>query len=84
MSPAGPSTADLAAISRKIRARLVEMSHVAETPHLGSSLSCVDMFVAGYWGALRVDPNNPLDPKDRKSTRLNSSHSSVSRMPSSA
>jgi transketolase len=66
MSHAGPSAADLAAISRKIRARLVEMSHVAETPHLGSSLSCVDMLVAAYWGALRVDPNNPLDPnRDR-------------------
>jgi len=40
--------ADLAAISRRIRARLVEMSHVAETPHLGSSLSCVDMLVAAW------------------------------------
>lgn len=60
------TTADLAAISRRIRARLVEMSHVAETPHLGSSLSCVDMLVAAYWGALRVDPANPLDPnRDR-------------------
>jgi transketolase len=58
--------ADLAAISRRIRARLVEMSHVAETPHLGSSLSCVDMLVAAYWGTLRVDPNHPLDPnRDR-------------------
>jgi transketolase len=57
---------DLAAISRRIRARLVQMSHVAETPHLGSSLSCVDMLVAAYWGALRIDPANPLDPnRDR-------------------
>ena len=32
-------------------------------------------FEARYWGQ---------DKKDRKSTRLNSSHSSVSRMPSSA
>ena len=60
------NTADLAAISRRIRARLVEMSHVAETPHLGSSLSCVDMLVAAYWGFLRIDPTHPLDPnRDR-------------------
>lgn len=60
------TTADLAAISRRIRARLVEMSHVAETPHLGSSLSCVDMLVAAYWGFLRIDATKPLDPnRDR-------------------
>lgn len=65
MNPA-VNTADLAAISRRIRARLVEMSHVAETPHLGSSLSCVDMLVAAYWGFLRIDPSHPLDPnRDR-------------------
>jgi transketolase len=65
MNPA-VTTADLAAISRRIRARLVEMSHVAETPHLGSSLSCVDMLVAAYWGFLRIDPTHPLDPnRDR-------------------
>ena len=66
MSQAGPSTAVLAAISRRIRARVVEMSHIAETPHLGSSLSCVDMLVAAYWGALRIDPSQPLAPaRDR-------------------
>jgi len=65
MNPA-VNTADLAAISRRIRARLVEMSHVAETPHLGSSLSCVDMLVAAYWGFLRIAPSHPLDPnRDR-------------------
>ena len=63
---AAANIADLAAISRRIRARLVEMSHVSETPHLGSSLSCVDMLVAAYWGLLRIDPGNPLDPnRDR-------------------
>jgi transketolase len=42
------------------------MSHVAKTPHLGSSLSCVDILVAAYWGALRIDPAEPLDPgRDR-------------------
>jgi transketolase len=47
--------------ARKIRGQLVKMSHVAKTPHLGSSLSCVDILVAAYWGALRIDPQQPLD-----------------------
>jgi len=59
-------TAELAAIASRIRARVVEMSHAAETPHLGSSLSCVDMLVAAYWGAVAIDPRCPLDPgRDR-------------------
>ena len=60
------SVAELAAIAARIRARVVEMSHEAETPHLGSSLSCVDLLVATYWGPLRIDPVHPLDPnRDR-------------------
>jgi transketolase len=64
-----PATADLDALrslARKIRGRVVRMSHVARTPHLGSSLSCVDILVAAYWGALRIDPAVPFDPgRDR-------------------
>ena len=70
------STPDLAAIAARIRARVVEMSHVAETPHLGSSLSCVDMLVAAYWTALRVDPKNPLDP-DRDRFILSKGHAAT-------
>jgi len=67
---------DLAAIAARIRARVVEMSHVAETPHLGSSLSCVDMLVAAYWGALRIDPKKPLDP-DRDRFILSKGHAAT-------
>lgn len=69
--PILPSTtaapaADLAAIARRIRFKLVEMSHAAGTPHLGSALSCVDILVAAYWTALRIDPGQPADPgRDR-------------------
>jgi transketolase len=53
-------------IARKIRTRVVEMSHRAGTPHLGSALSCIDILVAAYWGALRIDPRRPDDPgRDR-------------------
>lgn len=50
---------DLEEISRQIRGQLVEMSHAAGTPHLGSSLSCVDILVAAYWKVLSIDPKNP-------------------------
>lgn len=54
-------SSDLAAVARQIRGRVVSMSHAARTPHLGSALSCVDILVAIYWGALRVDPKNPQE-----------------------
>ena len=54
------------AIAREIRGQVVQMSHAKKTPHLGSSLSCVDIVVAAYWGLLRIDPQNPWDPgRDR-------------------
>ena len=42
-------------------------------------------FITNFWKMLANEPNTlERKWKDRKSTRLNSSHSSVSRMPSSA
>lgn len=55
--------AELSSISRRIRGKLVEMSHRAGTPHLGSSLSCVEILVAVYWGTLKIDAAKPLDPE---------------------
>src|SRR2546423_373379 len=55
------STSELSTISREIRGRLVQMSHDAGTPHLGSALSCVDILVAAYWNILRIDPKTPGD-----------------------
>jgi len=70
------AVADLAAIAARIRARVVEMSHVAGTPHLGSSLSCIDLLVATYWGPLRIDPQHPLDP-DRDRFILSKGHAAT-------
>lgn len=57
---------DLGPIARWIRQRVIELSHIAETPHLGSSLSCVDILTALYWSVLRADPRCPADPlRDR-------------------
>ena len=63
------SAADLTAlpgIAAQLRGMIIDMSHAAGTPHLGSSLSCVDISTAAYWDALRIDPARPDDPgRDR-------------------
>jgi transketolase len=42
------------------------MTGEAQTPHLGSSLSCVDILVAAYWMVLKIDAKKPGDPlRDR-------------------
>jgi len=57
---------ELEALARSIRGKVVELSHKAGTPHLGSALSCVDILVAAYSGALAIDPKTPDDPnRDR-------------------
>jgi len=53
-------------IAREIRFKLIEMSHKAQTGHLGGALSCVDILVCAYWHALNIDPKKPNDPdRDR-------------------
>ncbi len=47
---------------RTIRGAVVKMSHRSRSPHLGSCLSCIDILVAAYWSALRIDPAKPADP----------------------
>lgn len=44
-----------------IRTRIIETSHNSGIPHLGSCLSCVDILVALYFSALRIDPSKPCD-----------------------
>ncbi len=60
------SIADLELIARQLRFKVIEMSHAAGTPHLGSALSCLDILVAAYWNIVRVDAKNSTDPaRDR-------------------
>jgi transketolase len=57
---------ELTRIAREVRYEIVQMSHRAKAPHLGSSLSCVDILVAAYFAVLRIDPAWPDDPtRDR-------------------
>jgi len=58
--------ASLEFVSRRVRHRLIRMSHDAQSAHLGGALSCVDLLVALYWEVLKIDPNHPKDPdRDR-------------------
>jgi transketolase len=66
-------TDELKKIARTIRARIIENSHKTNTPHLGSCLSCVDILVAAYFSALRIDPAQPSDP-DRDRFILSKGH----------
>ncbi len=52
--------------ARRLRSSVIELSHRAETPHLGSSLSCIDILATLYSGVLRITPETSADPnRDR-------------------
>lgn len=52
---------ELKRIASEIRYQIVEMSKIGKAPHLGSSLSCVDILVAAYYTFLNIDPQKPQD-----------------------
>lgn len=56
-----------------LRAQIIENSGRTHTPHLGSCLSCVDILVAAYFGALDIDPSKPHSP-DRNRFILSKGH----------
>ncbi|KPK42268.1 MAG: transketolase [Omnitrophica WOR_2 bacterium SM23_29] len=45
-------------IAQEARKLIIEVACRAKTPHIGSSLSCVDLLVALYFYELKVDPKN--------------------------
>jgi len=64
MPSSTPDINELKKIAARIRGKLVELSHAAETPHLGGSLSCVDILVALLWGGhLDLDPKSAASPQ---------------------
>jgi transketolase len=68
---------ELEGISREIRGELVELSHRADAMHLGSSLSCVDILVALYFGKiLHIDPKDPASAS-RDRMILSKGHASM-------
>ena len=69
----GASISELEGVARTLRYQVVQMSHNAGAPHLGSSLSCMDILVAAYWRILNIDPANPGSP-DRDRFILSKGH----------
>lgn len=63
-------------IASVIRQGVIALSHSAGTPHLGSSLSCIDILTALYWSILRVDPRQPDQP-DRDRFILSKGHAAL-------
>jgi len=60
------SLPELKSLAAELRGQVIKMSHQSGAPHLGSSLSCLDILTAAYWTAVRIDPKNPQDPnRDR-------------------
>jgi transketolase len=57
--PNEPDTAALKKMAARLRGQVIEMSHSANSAHLGSSLSCCDIVAAAYWHVLRIDSSNP-------------------------
>lgn len=64
---------ELEQYARVLRTRIIETSHRAGIPHLGSCLSCVDILTALYFKVLRIDPERPNDP-DRDRFILSKGH----------
>lgn len=57
---------ELALQAARVRADVLRMSHRAQTAHLASALSVVDILVCLYARILRIDPARPDDPaRDR-------------------
>jgi transketolase len=54
---------ELRATASLIRAKIIETSHKAKMPHLGSCLSCTDILTALYFNVLDIDPKRPRDPE---------------------
>lgn len=68
---------ELQKMAATIRGDVVMMSHRADTPHLGSSLSCADLLAAAYFsGLLNLDPAKPRDP-DRDRFILSKGHAAT-------
>ncbi|MEW6264294.1 MAG: transketolase [Thermodesulfobacteriota bacterium] len=71
-----PEIAELEALARRLRGRIIEMSHRSKAAHLGSALSCVDILTALYFHVLAVDPADP-DRRDRDRCILSKGHAAA-------
>jgi len=52
---------DIKEVSRKIRRTIINLANRAKSPHVGSSLSCVDILSVLYFDVLRLEPWDERD-----------------------
>lgn len=50
-------------LARHIRQQVVEMTHRAQSAHVGGGLSVADILAVLYGEVLRIDPRSPKDPQ---------------------
>ena len=68
-----PPVENLDRIAAELRGEVIDLSHRAKTPHLGSALSCLDLLAVLYWEFLRIDPKKAGSP-DRDRFILSKGH----------
>ncbi len=67
------SNDELAAIARRVRRHIVQMTAAANSGHPGGSLSGVEILTTLYFRIMQHDPKNPLDP-DRDRVIISKGH----------
>ncbi len=50
-------------ITKKIRGKILDMTHKAGCAHLASAFSCTDILATLYWKILKIDPRYPKAPE---------------------
>jgi transketolase len=65
--------AELAAVCTRVRLRVLEMISRAQSSHIGSAFSMIELLAVLYWQALRVRPGQP-DWQDRDRFVLSKGH----------
>lgn len=68
--------AQLSAVAREGRWRVIETVTASKAGHVGGPLSMMDLLVALYFSQLRIDPAHPQDP-DRDRVILSKGHSAI-------
>src|SRR5262245_10073403 len=54
---------DTVELARRLRVHVLHMTSRAGSSHVGSAFSCADIVAVLYGRVLRVDPENPRDPR---------------------
>ncbi len=75
-TPFGAPVDQLVRVAQDLRYQIIQLSHNAGTPHLGSALSVIDVLVATYWRVARIDPRHPEAP-DRDRVILSKGHAAT-------